>query len=1145
MILIKSYLLQNPSFVPPSMYFKTSMITKQNRGFTLVLTISLMVLLTLIAIGMLSLSSVTLRNSAQGMNWQQARSNARMALMLALGDLQSELGPDRRVNCLANMDATVPPVHGQWLSVYDSWNATEENRPQSAARFRRHLVSGDPTLLRTLASAKTTLANEKIMVGNGTMGTGAASGRVTAGLLPILNNQGQYAWWIADENSKAKINAGLEIPAANNQELLALQAADAAPGTGFRLVNELSGLPVSAGRRWQYGDELSAKSISMASLDLLPGAVPSLRGYFHDVTQSSYGLLADVRNGGLKRDLSLYLERSHSPTLQQALYTVSGSARVNYNPDASSGSGLNDFSGITMEELWLYYNLYKEVQYNRPASSDDRVGRRASGFPTLLTGNSREEVVSDRFYPYKRHVYSQVKYMLSLAAVPTAADPNRFDLRVAIDPIVVLWNPNNVAVEYQPGGFTTVGFSGLPYIADFQTPTGTVSVPFTSFFPHTGVNVIPGIVGLNHAIVLQPGESRVFSRVQGQGDNLASGWRYTEGTLINHASFPKNLQRADTVRLTLRPNTSAFIHYLTFWFGPRTPANAATPALQSGTYILRGDTAAASLPTVATGQTITVGNIVDEVKIPHLLFSQTMRSERETNTPSKSWIWSNPGVGFRASSDDSQTAKLAHQMEIAVFPVSTWENPYVQITPGNQAYWGGGVRADFGVPFFTYRSVPLTPMKSIAAFQHSCANGMRRYWKDSSVSIPGSSFPSNAMGLDGHRYLMPMGTKLIGNSFAHPLIPRNNTFTTLSVASTQADPPVSSSTPMADHAYLANAALWDTWYFSSLAPQTVQPYRSSPRTMQQVFNDFFPVSASQKPIPLPNARMTPYRGIRETSLRTLLVNNNPATDAYRRLASFLMVDGAFNVNSTSVNAWRVMLGSLRDHATARLPNNSSGLTLRQASTNETPVNGLIAANGGLSTPSGDTKAVDQWTGFRTLSDSEIEALATALVAEVRKRGPFLSLSDFVNRRIGTDVELARHGALQAAIETAKLNGNLDQGARALGNVAGAAFPEAGRGSRAAGIPGFITQADLLTPLGPALQARSDTFTIRAYGNATDANGKILAEAWCEAVVQRLPEYIHGADLPHVAETSLTSPLNRKFGRRFQVLSFRWRNTAEI
>ena len=46
-------------------------------------------------------------------------------------------------------------------------------------------------------------------------------------------------------------------------------------------------------------------------------------------------------------------------------------------------------------------------------------------------------------------------------------------------------------------------------------------------------------------------------------------------------------------------------------------------------------------------------------------------------------------------------------------------------------------------------------------------------------------------------------------------------------------------------------------------------------------------------------------------------------------------------------------------------------------------------------------------------------------------------------------------------------------------------------------PGYITQADLLQYLAPALHYRSDTFTIRAHGESLDQNGEKIAEALCE------------------------------------------------
>ena len=58
-----------------------------------------------------------------------------------------------------------------------------------------------------------------------------------------------------------------------------------------------------------------------------------------------------------------------------------------------------------------------------------------------------------------------------------------------------------------------------------------------------------------------------------------------------------------------------------------------------------------------------------------------------------------------------------------------------------------------------------------------------------------------------------------------------------------------------------------------------------------------------------------------------------------------------------------------------------------------------------------------------------------------------------------------------------------------------------------GIAGSITQANVLRALAPRLSARSDTFRIRAYGEVRDSSDNIIAMAMCEAVVQRLPEYV--------------------------------------
>jgi hypothetical protein len=186
-------------------------------------------------------------------------------------------------------------------------------------------------------------------------------------------------------------------------------------------------------------------------------------------------------------------------------------------------------------------------------------------------------------------------------------------------------------------------------------------------------------------------------------------------------------------------------------------------------------------------------------------------------------------------------------------------------------------------------------------------------------------------------------------------------------------------------------------------------------------------------------------------------------------------------------------------------------------------------------------------GRRTLTEDEIDQLARAIVKEVRRRGPFLSLADFINRRVGSDTELARAGAIQSALDSEEVEIN-----RAFGGSRGVAsevtkrfaFPEAEEGPMAYGSPTVVKQADILTPIAPVLSARSDSFIIRAYGESVDKNGKVLARAWCEAVVERDREYVDSSDRPQVLPATLRE-VNKAFGRRYEIVSFRWLHPEEV
>ena len=186
----------------------------------------------------------------------------------------------------------------------------------------------------------------------------------------------------------------------------------------------------------------------------------------------------------------------------------------------------------------------------------------------------------------------------------------------------------------------------------------------------------------------------------------------------------------------------------------------------------------------------------------------------------------------------------------------------------------------------------------------------------------------------------------------------------------------------------------------------------------------------------------------------------------------------------------------------------------------------------------------------------------------------MSLSDFVNRRVGLTDLRSYHGAIQEAIEQAGINGIYDSNTNTFTGLRGTTsetipnyhlhtylFPFAdddadpeninnyiGNRNNATGIPLEVNQANILLPLAPRLSARSDTFKIRAYGEVRDSDNNIIAQATCEAVVQRLPEYVDtetDSNNNEPWDESNLNTINQTYGRRFEIQSFRWLDQSEV
>ncbi len=320
-----------------------------------------------------------------------------------------------------------------------------------------------------------------------------------------------------------------------------------------------------------------------------------------------------------------------------------------------------------------------------------------------------------------------------------------------------------------------------------------------------------------------------------------------------------------------------------------------------------------------------------------------------------------------------------------------------------------------------------------------------------------------------------------------------------------------------------------------------------------------------------------------------------------------LYNGGFNVNSTSKAAWKAVLGAMK---TQKMPDGSvaSGVALTRFAR-------AFGSNDGSNKP---------WESYHDITDAQLDSLATEVVNEVRRRGPFMSLGDFVNRRLINDDNFGLKGALQAAIDASTVNGNTE-----IGNSGGTftnyrqtvdggnqtlqtpyfpvkandRFPTARAMSKTnsdkdvvagQGAPGIISQMDILNSVGPNLTARSDTFVIRAFGEAFDNNGNSIGKAWVEVVTQRSSDFVgitdqqaqsykSGSVNGFSAEPNIRAPayrdnnptasksdydakpivdmyqrnmssdttvnqlinLNRLLGRRFKPISLKWLNPQDV
>lgn len=1223
--------------------------TTRQAGFALIVTLSLMILLTVIAVGLLTLSSISLRSSGQSAAGSIARSNARLAMMLALGDLQVSMGVDKSVSAPASSvfaTAQRPRLTGVWQSTaasdYWHWTPAPGGTPSFSNkrdRFSRWLVSTPaPSDAKVLGFADkptpTASADAVALVGRMTASEKDSEGvstRVVAEKVKVggTTQSGKFGWAVFDESTKAAIDLG--DPAV--VQPAGLEVASRTVPSRFR------------------ADILDAKLSTLRTprnlISLETAAVPSdgtdrseFRKRFHDFTTGSIGLLTNTASGGLKTDLTSLFEPANLPSGS----FVAPTAVTPYPSAFAIASGAPKWTYIRD-----HYRKYKtmtsastgEVTYNLLAAgaTDLRVNT-AGVFPSpdterLLPVIAKFQLVFSLVS--HRHTYpGRAQYWDGKLGANQYAIPH-----LVYDPVITLYNPYDVTLSLAktrirvwdpPVGFRFTKIDKKTGVSSyFRDPNSKSVIPNTGGFTSLaqlqiakqddaaarkcftllltdGTQEQSGT-----SLKLKPGEVKVFSpRVQqawdwawetnggpwvffdwnqgnefGNQDHRTStgvgqfgveavpNWSFRAGLQTDHLAnggtnnsqrydaseyaFEKAENRNDgfvTMRVTdevvleIKPmvaSASASKQFEVDILAGTTQGASTFDATNSGvkadtlrsySFSFSGNDPLADMsedPSKPIIKSInyTLQELLQENtdktrggKKPIAMLEMSARTTKEKLTDSKPWLYNNPVV----EGADQNTAQvgLSHQSyDLRLFPLTSLDQfpGGIAVDPKTyRGYFGANGGLPEGSSFVPMLHVPVTATASL-----------------------GDLIPTNMAGGS----LLPRVVHPFGNSRAHPLIPSDKVSQTLG-------------TVMMDHSFLLNDALWDSYYFSSLTAYDGGSSRVLPaaKTIKEVLTGVFNSTE-----PALNNRLIPVVNQSDTTKQVNEIAGLSDLERSRKLAKYVAIKGPFNLNSTSVDAWRAVLHSLRDRqvngldvkVTGVAPNSVTALSPIGYSNGSTtpfvrtgkPLAGAGGAPGML------------WAGYKSLSDDEIKELAKQIVVEIKNRGvsdsaPPFSLAEFVNRRPGSSVQPTA-GLLQTAIDNTKINSksiNADAIARDSKPVAAASIigkRNAGvqtssvmDGNSAEGAPSMLTQGDLMAALAPVATVRGDTFKIRSYGECTTPNGNtVLARAWCETIVQRVPDFVDSADLPETSQDSLTSLANRTFGRRFSVVSFRWLSEGEL
>ena len=344
----------------------------QRAGFSLIVSLVVMAFMILMMFSLASFITIESRVASHQQNQLRARLNAVVSLRIALGHLQQEAGPDRRITARADIIANTTQPGWDWRTLRNPlwtgvWRSDLQLQPPAWLISGRHdqipgcqsvNLQGQsdfypsqwvpwqtdyayPATQGITLVGDTSASPAELPSGNY---AGKPDGRIILPRisLPDTSVFGSYCYWIGDEGVKARLNLGdprlTPTDGSPTTPQLRQEALRGTVRSGNEILPGLATMPLSGiDPRVSHVQQLSLLTNGGGVVETNPPTI--VRGLTSETTLWSRGVNADSLWGGLKVDLSLAFEMNDNEW-------EASEFGLGTSPRDSAG---NPLSGVTYE----------------------------------------------------------------------------------------------------------------------------------------------------------------------------------------------------------------------------------------------------------------------------------------------------------------------------------------------------------------------------------------------------------------------------------------------------------------------------------------------------------------------------------------------------------------------------------------------------------------------------------------------------------------------------------------------------------------------------------------------------------------------------------------------------------------------------